>query len=163
VQVGSLELRTIVSDQESKIQQFEELLTQLAGDRAKIIFDRNKEHTGSDVVALIEPVNPRAAKIDARLELDFGVYLQLGRASPFEIPFWGGYYTHDPWWRELDAFCTAVMKGKFQEELMMVGGKITRSDHELILPGGKKIKERWRKLFPFWGKRVCITMHYEPY
>jgi hypothetical protein len=118
----------------------------------------------SDILAIVTPVNSRAAKIDARLELDFGVYLLLGQATPFEIPFDRRYYTKGPWLEELRAFCLAVIAGHFRENLIVIKGKVRGSDHEIVLPNGERIVEKWRDgIISPWSKRTLQQVQYEPY
>jgi YD repeat-containing protein len=53
---------------------FIECLSQFVGAGSTWEVERNKQKTGSDVVVQIRPRSQEAAPIDARLELDFGVW-----------------------------------------------------------------------------------------
>ena len=151
------------SFEDSRLQQLESLCQELAGSRAKLSLFRHEK--SDDMVAIVEPYNAKAAKIDLRLELEFGVYLLLGRASPFEVPFKGGYYTRSGWLDEVRDFCIAVIAGNFQEKLILVRGEVKGSDHQLELPGGKKIIEHWRGpgIIAPWTRKEVQLIRYEPY
>lgn len=146
-----------------RVQQLEHLCRELAGARSGLSLLRG-EGEGSDLVATFTPHNPKAAKIELRLDLGFGVYLLLGQASPFEVPFAGGYYTQEPWLNEVRAFCMAVISGNFRERLITVRGELRGSDHQLVLPNGKKIAEHWRRgLIAPWSRKQIQILQYEPY
>jgi hypothetical protein len=154
---------------ESKISSFEAACAEIAGASAKLTLTRDKPLTGSDVVATIEPNNIFSARIDARLDLDFGVYLLLGHGAPFEIPFGGGDYTNEPWLDEMKTLCRAVVLGRFEEELISVGNRVRRSNYRLCLESGVEIAESWgrgllgilpKRLLP---KRDRRLLRYEPY
>ncbi len=149
---------------ESRIESLERLCRDITMERCELSIIRDKLKTGSDLVATFRPYNSKAAKIEVEMDIDFGINLLLGEASPFEIPFAGGYYTSQPWLEEVRAFCLAIMAGHFQERLIEVRGKIKGSDHCILLPTGKEVREHWRKgiLLPFAKKQERL-MRYEPY
>jgi hypothetical protein len=62
---------------------FVQCLAQLAGTGATYETEWSKEKTGSDVVVKIMPRSEEASPIEARLELDFGVYLLFGVSAQF--------------------------------------------------------------------------------
>src|SRR5882762_10363206 len=64
---------------------FIECLSQFVGAGSTWEVEKNKQKPGSDVVVTVRPRAQEAAPIDARLELDFGVYLLFGVAAQFEI------------------------------------------------------------------------------
>ena len=156
---------TINTADDSRIEQLEHLCHELADSRSELSLLRDKHKTGSDLVATFIPHNPNAAKIEIRLAREFGVDLLLGQGAPFEVPFKGGYHTRQSWLDEVRAFCTAVMKGNFQEKLTVVRGKLRGSDHQLLLPNGKKIVEHWRGtgIVAPWANKEVRLVQYEPY
>lgn len=135
-------------------QQFIALFKSFTEYGATVNIQQDKENTGSDVVAIITPLNPQAAKIDARLELDFGVYLLFGVASAFEVPLKGGYYTKGSCMEEVKALCAAVIRGRFEEEIVTVNGQLLKGTTTLVLENGKVIRESWSrfKFYPFHHK-----------
>ena len=154
---------------ESRISSFESACIEIADADAKVTFAHDRLRTGSDVVAIIEPNNPLSARIDARLELDFGVYLLLGHGASFEIPFSGGDYTGGSWLDEMKTLCRAVALGRFEEELTTIWKRIRRSDYRLYLESGAEIVESWgRGILGLLPKRVLPRrshrlLRYEPY
>ncbi len=157
-----------MSPDASQNQQFREgflkCLSQFATRNVHLDTEENKEKTGSDVVVRIMPESQDAAPIDARLELDWGVYLLFGVKSQFEIPISKGYYTGKDWLTELGMLCRAVANGNFQERLIYVGEKVVYSRHQLELENGKTIRESWgiRPVFP-WTKSRTVEHHYAAY
>lgn len=147
----------------SPFEQLEHLCRELAMPRSEFLslaYHRER----SDLVVTFTPHNSRAAKIELRLDPEFGVYLMLGQASPFEVPFTGGYHTRKSWLNEVEAFCLAVMKGNFEEKVIKVAGEIRGSDHQVLLPNGKKIVEHWRKgIIAPWSVKEIEFLKYEPY
>jgi hypothetical protein len=136
-------------------------LSQFVGAGSTWEVERNKQKTGSDVVVKIRPRSEEAAPIDARLELDFGVYLLLGVAAQFEIPFSKTYYTGRDWLTELDVLCRAVASWHFEERVIYAGEKAVYSKHQLVLENGKTIRESWgiRPILP-WRKTRIVEHHY---
>ena len=144
--------------------QLEALFRELADARAELTLQRGTGVAADDLTARVRPNNPNAAEIEARLERDFGVYLLLGRASPFEVPFPIGYYTEQPWLDEVRAFCLAVVQGNFQEKLIIVRGEVKGSTYRLRLPDGREIAERWRRgLVAPWTRREVKIVRYQAY
>jgi len=143
---------------------FLKCLSQVAALGARCEIDMNKEKTGSDVLVKVVPESDGASPIEARLELDFGVYLLFGVSAQFEVPFSKGYYTGADWLTELGMLCRAVANGNFQERLIYVGLKIVYSKHQLVLENGKKIRESWgiRPILP-WAKTRTVEHHYAAY
>jgi hypothetical protein len=143
---------------------FIECLSQFVGAGSTWEVERDKERSGSDVVVKIRPRSQDAAPIDARLELDFGVYLLFGVAAQFEVPFSKTYYTGSDWLTELDMLCRAVAKGNFQERVIYIGEKAVYSKHQLMLENGKTIRESWgiRPILP-WRKTRTVEHHYAAY
>lgn len=143
---------------------FTECLSQFVGAGATWEVERNKQKTGSDVVVKIVPRSEKAAPIDARLELDFGIYLLFGIAAQFEIPFSKTHYSGSDWLTELDMLCHAVANGHFEERVIYVGDKAVFSEHQLVLGNGKTVREHWgiRPLFP-WKKTRTVEHHYAAY
>jgi hypothetical protein len=90
---------------------FIECLSQFALAGSTWEIEKDKQKSGSDVVVKIRPRSLEAAPIDARLELNFGVYLLFGVAAQFEIPFSKPYYTGKDWLTEVDVLCRAVTRG----------------------------------------------------
>jgi len=143
---------------------FIECLSQFVGAGSTWEVEKNKERSDSDVVVKIMPRSQEAAPIDARLELDFGVYLLFGVATQFEIPFSRGYYTGSDWLTELDMLCRAVAKGNLQERVVYIGEKAVYSKHRLVLENGKTIRESWG-VWPIlpWRKTRTVEHHYAAY
>ncbi len=150
---------------DTAIDELEHLCKELADTRADLSLVRDRHKTGSDLLAIFTPHNPKAARIEVRLALDSGVDLLLGEGTPFEVPFSGGYHTRNSWLDEVRAFCIAVMNGDFQEKLTIVRGKLRGSDHQLLLPDGKKIVEHWRGtgIIAPWANKEVRLVQYEPY
>jgi hypothetical protein len=143
---------------------FTECLSQFVGTVATWEVEKNKQKSGSDVVVKIRPRCQEAAPIDARLELDFGVYLLFGVAAQFEIPFSKTHYTRSDWLTELNMLCRAVTSGHFEERVTYVGQKAVYSKHQLALENGKIIQESWgiRPILP-WRKTRTVVHHYAAY
>jgi len=143
---------------------FIECLSQLVGAGATWGLEENKEITGSDVVVKITPQSHESAPIDARLELDWGVYLLFGVAAQFEVPFSERYYTETDWLTELGMLCRAVANGRFEERLIFIGQKLVYSKHRLVLENGRTIRESWgiRPILP-WRKTQTEVRHYRAY
>jgi hypothetical protein len=156
---------TTNTNEDSRIQQLEHLCHELADTRSELSLLRDRHKTGSDLLAIFIPHNPNAARIEMRLASDFGVDLLLGQGAPFEVPFKGGYHSRKSWLDEVRAFCMAVMAGNFEEKLIIVRGELRGSDHQLVLPSGKKIVEHWRTtgLILPWSKKEVRLVRYEPY
>jgi hypothetical protein len=156
---------TRCSSEDSKVQELEQLCRQLADARAELSLLRDKQKSGSDLVAIITPHNRNAAKIELRLEFDFGVFLLFGEGAPFEVPFQGGYYTRKTWLDDVRALCEAVTTGNFREKLIFVRGELKGSDHELVLPNGRRIVEHWRGpgIVAPWTRKSFREINYEPY
>ena len=146
--------------------ELELLCTELADDRADLLLTRGDARSNTDLTAILKPRNPKAAKIELRLENDFGVYVLFGEGAPFEVPFEGGYFTGKPWIEELRELCTAVITGNFQERLIFVRGRLKGSDHTLVLPhDNKRITEHWRGpglILPF-SRKETVFVKYEAY
>jgi len=163
-----MDRRTAMSNSSSATQQvcedFVKCLSQVAAIGARCETEKNKEKTGSDVVVKIMPESEEASPIEARLELDFGVYLLFGVSAQFEVPFSKGYYTGADWLTELGMLCRAVASGNFEERVIYIGPKVVYSKHQLVLENGKKIRESWgiRPILP-WRKTHTVEHHYAAY
>lgn len=152
------------SSNQRTCEDFIECLSQFVGAGSTWEVEKNKQKSGSDVVVKIRPRSQEAAPIDARLELDFGVYLLFGVAAQFEIPFSKTYYTGSDWLTELDVLCRAVASGHFEERVIYVEEKAVYSKHQLVLGSGKTIRESWgiRPILP-WRKTRTVEHHYAAY
>lgn len=157
-------MSTSPSSNQRTCDDFIECLSQFVGAGSTWEVEKNKQKSGSDVVVKIRPRSQEAAPIDARLGLDFGVYLLFGVAAQFEIPFSKTYYTGSDWLTELDVLCRAVASGHFEERVIYVGEKAVYSKHQLVLENGKTIRESWgiRPILP-WRKTRTVEHHYAAY
>src|SRR5256885_10885935 len=136
-------MSNIASTNQKICEDFVNCLSQFAAMGARCETEKNKEKTGSDIVVKIIPETKGASPMEARLELDFGVYLLFGVSAQFEIPFSKGYYTGTDWLIELGMLCRAVATGNFEERVIFMGPKAVYSKHQLVLENGKKIRESW--------------------
>ena len=121
--------------------------------------------TGSDAIAIVEPTNPKAARIYASLELDFGVYLSLGKGTAFELPLKGKRYTDLPFFEELEAICKAVMLGNFEEDVSFVEDKVSSATGAVLIEGRKDmITDSWVKIgLNLFRKKRGARLTYESY
>jgi hypothetical protein len=130
----------------------------------QLSISQDKVSNGSDVVAVVTPSNIGAAKIDARLDVDFGVYALFGECANLEVPLNGGYYTGLPSLTETSALCDAVASGRLREEITYAGGKPLKGSFAFVLPDGKSFSESWRNLYVFpLRPREQRTITWEPY
>jgi hypothetical protein len=108
----------------------------------------DREKTGSDLVAIVTPASGKAARIDARLELDFGVYMLVGVQAVLEVPLLRpGYYLELPCLEETRMLCSAVSCGALCENVTYSGGRPFKGSFTLNVPGGKTISQSWRNLY----------------
>ena len=121
--------------------------------------------TGSDAIAIVKPTNVKAAEIDARLKLDFGVYLTLGKGTVFELPLKGKRYTNLPFFEELEAICKAVTLGKFEEGVSFVQDTVSSATGAVIIEGRKDmITDSWVKIgWNLFRKKRTVHLTYESY
>lgn len=153
-----------MSKEEQATKQFTSLFEAFALRRAHLQLAQQKEQTGSDVVAILTPENPNSAQIDARLELDFGVYLLFGRISTFEVPFNREYGAGQSWLSQLDALCSSVIEGGLRECVVSGGSEIVSGKTILTLPCGKVVREHWTRLcLGLLHKKSSRNYTYAPY
>jgi len=143
---------------------FERLKKSVPSSSCTIEFDLTGT-TGSDAIAIVKPTNVKAAEIDARLKLDFGVYLTLGKGTVFELPLKGKRYTNLPFFEELEAICKAVVLGKFEEGVSFVQDTVSSATGAVIIEGRKDmITDSWVKIgWNLFRKKRTVHLTYESY
>jgi hypothetical protein len=159
------------SAQQQACDDFTQLMLTFASAAARCEVHRNRRAHKSDVVVKILPDRIGAATIDARLEMDFGVYLLLGVATPFEVPFkrkgrsvFGSSRRRSSWQQEVSVLCHAVSAGRFCEEVTYLGERAVHSSFVLTLEDGRELRQSWgvRPKLP-WRKPRVVTHDYLAY
>lgn len=110
--------------------------------------------------------NPDSAPINIVLDREFGAYVNVGKASIFEIPFGGKRYTTKDFVDEITTLISGVVSSGFEEEVFVSKGKIVGAAG-VIKQGGqltKDVSETWRKVtWNFFSKPQREHYTYEPH
>lgn len=101
------------------------------------------------LTVVVTPSSDKAARIHAEVDDRVGVTLSFGKGAVFEVPVKGMRYTNLPCLEEVRALCMAVMAGRFEEEVLLVGTDVLGARAKIYLD--KPVNERWRELkfYPF--------------
>jgi hypothetical protein len=114
------------------------------------------EHEGMSISLI--PSNPKASGIvvDARNGFPI-VSLVLGKSTPLEVV----WRDEESGIAEVRAICDAVIKGRFQEDLMLAGSEATKSVGTIEVGGQKRVFRYYGQFYPLKKKRIHIS--YSPY
>jgi len=137
---------------------FKEIFGSLPRDCAKLVFRDGGAHEEGNFDVELIPRKPTAATIRAKFKKG-KAYLFFGKAGVFEVPPTGRRYTAHGQWEEIRVLCDAVVRGRYEELITEIEGKIVGGRGKVVLEDGP-VSEVWREA-GFWPfkkkKKTAIT------
>lgn len=117
----------------------------------------------ADFTITVSPRNPNSAVIKIEVaDKDF-VFLHLGQATTFEIPPWGGVNLSLGQKEQIELLVSAVIAGRFREELVYAGDRLVGGKGTVQLPE-EDVSTRWSRLTAAVLKtKTTKIVKYEPY
>lgn len=128
-------------------------------------FPRPDPRDDKSPTAIITPFSSRSARIHARFQPGFGVYLTLGMASVFEVPLKGKRYIGLEMLEEVQQLGRAVIEQGFVEYVVRAGEKVIGATGELEVLGKKGlVSESWMRIgLGLFKKKTRTRYEYERY